>query len=584
MLGRTFTTDIREGATTNELIEKVARENGGEVSKRYYPEFKTWEIVSVRIGDMALVKSSESGIHFSLGEAGIPMAMTQEQGIVFPNAEELRIGRNTRNIALWTTSANFDPGNIADIDRMYSSRGGAVLSKDARDEVSKAHGGVRSGNGILLEENILVLNKDTGEILTVAQHAAREPEPLPFAPMPVLVSSPAYVDIQPASREPVRYDPALFDAFRSRMNDASSLIIKTFDGSIADSVTVRFNPFSQDIRETALSALPQAMDARASSYPRLQNPASAPAQRLSFCMLAFGSIVPSAASRLSPVQPANPRSSASLKQADSGAAPLANPGASSCDAIPALRQKKPASGKQEIPATPSFESAYAAWKASRFSRARLDVPTGFQALERPRKKKRRRNGIAHAREMLREKIQSTLNLTARLLSILRLMRKTAAKAAQKPESESSCIRKKQNAQTLRHNLRDKSPKRSGTENAKGPRPEGPSIKEIRGMRRKGHPAPRSMPASGHSPFKTSKPARKKASVMSQRATRKRMAAPKASFQYARAFRTPRTAWARASLPGAGRKKKLPSHILWEMLGIHWKKRGRKFRMKKNSAP
>ncbi|MFH0884795.1 MAG: hypothetical protein V1861_03730 [Candidatus Micrarchaeota archaeon] len=546
MLGRTFTTTIHEGATTNELIEKVARENGGDVTRRYYPEFKTWEIVSVRIGDSALVKSSESGIHFSLGSAGIPMALTQEQGIVFPNAEELRIGRNTRNIALWTTSANFDPGSIGDLDRMYSGRGGVALSKDARDEISKAHGGIRSGNGILLEENILVLNKDTGEILTVSQHAAKEPESIAFSGGAIQIAYQSYIEIQPAFREIIGFDPGICDAFRSRMTDAKSIIIKTFDGSIADSVTVRFNPFSQDVRETILPALPQALEAIASDSLRPQALASAPAQRLSFCLLAFGTVLPTAASSQAQEYPLNPRPSTSMKQ-------TTRPGPSSHEAIPVLRQKRAMPGRQELPAAPSFESAYRAWKAPRFISARLDVPTGFQKLEKPGKKKGGRDGDAQTRERLREKIQSIINLAAKMLSILKLIQKTARMAAQKTKSEVPIIQKRPKY-TLKGSLRGKRTKPSGAENAKSLKPEGLPAKKA------------------------------KETEQSKLSSRKRKAAAGGSARYPRAFLTSQTTWARAPSPRLGGKKKLPAHFFWEMLGLHWKKRGRKFRMKKNSAP
>jgi len=598
MLGRTFTTSIREGATTNELIEKVARENGGEVTKKYYPELKTWEITSVRIGDAVLVKSSESGIHFSLGEAGIPMAVNKKQVIMFLNAEELRIGWNTRNIALWTTSANFDPGNIADIDRMYSSRGGAVLSKDARDEISKAHGGVRSGNGVLLEENILVLNKDTGEILTVSQHAAREPESIMFSagPVPASLASfsstsssmPAtFTDARTSEHEPTaRYDPALFDAFRSRMNDASSLIIKTFDGSIADSVTVRFNPFSQDERGPALSALPQAADARASISARSRNLANAPAQRISFCLLAFSSIMPQAASPASASELANRGDAASATRTDGASASKAIP------VIPGLRQKKAAHGKREIPAAPSFESAYRAWKASRFSRARLDIPAGFSAPVKPGKKGTLGNPRGISKDRLRRNIQATLDTAAKLLSIMALIRKIAKMTAQKAHAGPGAPlgKQKSNSNQLKDRLACQRRKRDRAEKSKVPRPEANS--EVR-------PAQKARKAEARKPVqpgfglraakpKHAKPAKRTlpAPISLKTKTSRRKDSKEERLDYPKAFRAPQTKHtrARSTQPGVAGKKKLPPHFLWEMLGLHWKRRGRKFRMKKNSAP
>jgi hypothetical protein len=247
MLGRTFRTTIHEGATTNELISQIARENGGEVTMKYYPEFNTSEITSVRIGGVALVKSAESGIHFSLGSSGIPMAATDSNGIVFPNGDELPIGPNIRNIALWTTSANFDPGRVGDLDGMYGSRGGVRASRSALEEISRAHGGGRGAERkLLLDENLLVLNKDTGEILTASEHAAREPPPAPIAPDNVAFGLPQYAVAAPAGVQAVACAPGQFDGFAGREWPEGRLVVRTFDGSVADFVRVQVNPFSQD--------------------------------------------------------------------------------------------------------------------------------------------------------------------------------------------------------------------------------------------------------------------------------------------------------------------------------------------------
>jgi len=260
VLGRTFRTTIREGASAEELIERVARENGGGVAKVYYPEFKTWEIVAVKIGDRLLVKgdskrvaeadfsqfrdgesvrsaaiaaskSSDGGIHFSLGESGIPMAATEEQGVVFPNAEELRIGKNINDIALWTTSAAFDPKNMDDIDSIYRHKGGASITSEAFEQISEAHGGMRSEK-LMLYDNILVLDKDTGEVRTVTEHASRDihfmdvPLPPLFTPGPQTVST------------NIRQDMAVFDGRPERV---SYLLVKTFDGAFTEHVDVGFS-------------------------------------------------------------------------------------------------------------------------------------------------------------------------------------------------------------------------------------------------------------------------------------------------------------------------------------------------------
>ncbi len=70
------------------MIEKIARENGGSVVKKYNPEFNAHEITGVSIGNLDLEKSHE-GIHFYVSQSGIPFISTGGQ-IVFPNADELR--------------------------------------------------------------------------------------------------------------------------------------------------------------------------------------------------------------------------------------------------------------------------------------------------------------------------------------------------------------------------------------------------------------------------------------------------------------------------------------------------------------
>ncbi len=232
--GRVFRTLIREGATVNELIEKVAKENGGWVKKKYYPELKTWEIIRVQIGDILLVKGKEEGIHFGLGTSGIPMASAGEQ-IVFPNAEELRVGKETSNIGLWMTSANFDPGRVADLNQIYSSTGGIRLSDDARKKLEESHGGVRSEK-LLLHDNLLVLDKESGEIRTASEHAAKIAVEGFAAPQ---FQTPTYtsVGLTMATDRGVLAVPMDGSAVR-----VPYLFVKSFDGRITDHISVQFNP------------------------------------------------------------------------------------------------------------------------------------------------------------------------------------------------------------------------------------------------------------------------------------------------------------------------------------------------------
>ncbi len=271
---RSFSTLIREGASTEELIHQVAKENGGGVARVYYPEFDTWEIVAVKIGDILLVKgdpkrvaeadfsdfkdpegmraiaveaakSSTGGIHFSVGESGIPMAVMQDRKIVFPNATELRVGSCTRNIALWTTEVNADPVTLADLNRQYSRQGGVAVSEDAFANIARSHGGMRSDK-ILLEDNLLILDKDTGDIMTAAQYSSSLPkgisryaqkEPLPASPPLAPAEAPARQNAGPAGG--ISLHPSMMDASPARV---PYIITRVFDGSVIDLFSVRYRP------------------------------------------------------------------------------------------------------------------------------------------------------------------------------------------------------------------------------------------------------------------------------------------------------------------------------------------------------
>jgi hypothetical protein len=263
MMGHTFRTNIREGASAEDLIEKIAKENGGGVAKVYYPELKTWEIVAVKIGDQVLVKgepdkvanadfsqfsdpenfrgialraaeNSEGGIHFSIGKSGIPFAIIDQEQIVFPNAEELRIGRNTNNISLWMTSVNVNPVSLADLSQNYSSSGGLQVSRDALQKIEESHGGARCDK-LLLEDNILVLNKDTGEIFTASQFSSAPQTPYaPSFDFDFRASYSIHLDALPVQSQIHNHDG---NQFRNPY-----LLVKTFDGQALEQVRIQMNP------------------------------------------------------------------------------------------------------------------------------------------------------------------------------------------------------------------------------------------------------------------------------------------------------------------------------------------------------
>jgi hypothetical protein len=296
MLGRTFRTSIREGASAEDLIEKIAAENGGGVAKVYYPEFKSWEIVAVKIGDQVLVKgepdkvaradfsqfsepetfrsiairaakNSEGGIHFSIGKSGIPLAITDNEQIVFPNAEELRIGKNTSSISLWMTSVNANPLSMADLSQNYSSSGGLHISRDAMRKIEESHGGVRSDK-LLLEDNILVLNKDTGEIFTASQFS-QVAASLPAPSFDFRIDYSIRAEVPPLQSQIHTHDG---NQFRNPY-----LLVKTFDGQAVENFRIRMNP------------LPEASNPAPKEAKNQKLPKTAPVPKFVFSLLQFKS-------------------------------------------------------------------------------------------------------------------------------------------------------------------------------------------------------------------------------------------------------------------------------------------------------
>jgi hypothetical protein len=430
MLGRSFRTTIHEGATTNELIEKVARENGGEVTKKYYPEFKTWEITAVRIGDAALVKSSESGIHFSLGSHGIPIAiMPGSAGIgtdplvVFPNGDELKVGRGTSNFSLWTTSAPFDPQSIKDLDRIYDNRGGVALSRDALDEISRAHGGGRSGKMALEINNILVLNKDTGEILTVSQHASQENPPAAIAHDAFSFSLPNYATCTPACQESRSYVLPQFDSFRGRLNQ---LVIRTFDGSVADVVRIQMNPFSQDKLDAGLAALPKEQKMIPVPSPLSNTEPAVKSAPPAICMLKFGRENKRDDSGTSPSSPlpASPgaplvRAKRALWRSDERIGP---------DASQSRSRPQPEAIPKILPIT--YDEAAKAWNERRSEPLRLGIPVGAVSLKGPKTWKSGRKKSHPQKAWQMEQVRKVLALAGVLSIIARLLKERARKIAE----------------------------------------------------------------------------------------------------------------------------------------------------------
>ncbi len=241
-LGRTLRTVIHEGATVNELIEKAVKDNGGRIEKKFYPQFGTWEITSIEIDGLCLRKDVKGGLHFYIGPSGIPFAKMQDEHIVFPNGEELKVGFGTNNIYLDKTNDNFNPEKKEDFNSRYAGgvretdaarREPGKSAEDAKKEAQQSHGGARSEK-LLLPKNLLIIDKETGEICLISEHAAKAEG---FAAPQF--QTPEYTSVGLTMSSGAGTIAVPMDGSSTRV---PYLFVKTFDGMITDHISVRFNP------------------------------------------------------------------------------------------------------------------------------------------------------------------------------------------------------------------------------------------------------------------------------------------------------------------------------------------------------
>jgi hypothetical protein len=211
--GSRFSAYVRDGASAEEIIEKVAKAHGGGVAKAYDKELNAHEIVAVKIGRHLLVKDdpdkvsiadfsqfddpdvmkkdtieashkSKGGIHFFLGKTGIPVAIEKDGDLVFPNGEELRPSRDADDIHISLVDYDANPLTLDDLNGMYS--GGVNISEKARsqmlgqlkqelskEKIAEGHGGMRSEKLMLPDTSVLVLNMESGDIMTVSEHGIK---------------------------------------------------------------------------------------------------------------------------------------------------------------------------------------------------------------------------------------------------------------------------------------------------------------------------------------------------------------------------------------------------------------------------
>lgn len=187
-----YFTLISEGSTQMELLHKAAKENGGGVVKLYYPEYGTWEIVGIKIGNDVLVKGDPKalenadysgfrdgdsakrfflnlsreaerngggGIHSFIG-SGIPVMIDEKGNLIFPNFYETPVTRETNEVEFKEEHSKSDPRTIKDILNMYGRK---ESPSDILRKAEKSHGGARFEK-IDEPNNILLIDKDTGEI------------------------------------------------------------------------------------------------------------------------------------------------------------------------------------------------------------------------------------------------------------------------------------------------------------------------------------------------------------------------------------------------------------------------------------
>ncbi len=266
--GRKFHTYIHEGASAEQLIEKIAKENGGGVARVYYPEHDSHEIVAVKIGSQLLVKgdpkrvsegdfsqfedadfvrsaaisasySSKGGIHLFVGSDGIPMAVLENEELVFPNAEELRVSSNINNISLSVVEYNADPLTLGDLNGMY--REGTWISEAAHEEIKTAHGDDRAHKIELPDTSVLILGRETGEIKTASELGSRiRAEGFAYRTEYSLtaITVPKHAQqVQPGLILPTDLGPMHIPLDGSSYR-VPYLYVKLFDGKVSDEVKV----------------------------------------------------------------------------------------------------------------------------------------------------------------------------------------------------------------------------------------------------------------------------------------------------------------------------------------------------------
>jgi len=141
--GKEFTGLVPEDAKINERIELIVKQNGGEIKKKYHDKMKTHEITEISIEDQLLTK-----IHWGIEGGKIPIAVDEEGNILgFLNGEEIK----SKKIEVWKEESTLDPKHI---EELWGNR----------RRVEGAHAGEREKEPDLKQNEIILFDKETGEL------------------------------------------------------------------------------------------------------------------------------------------------------------------------------------------------------------------------------------------------------------------------------------------------------------------------------------------------------------------------------------------------------------------------------------
>jgi len=162
--GERFRGFVPRGATVEEAIEGIAKQNGGEVIKKYYSNMGAFEIVGIRIGRTILMKNEKEGIHWFIGENKIPIIADKNGNIYILNGKEMKVNEKTYDISVAMESSTLNPRNLKELT------GRNDAGEEIRKRIECAHANMRENTAEVYEEKILLFDKDSGEIRFLSEY------------------------------------------------------------------------------------------------------------------------------------------------------------------------------------------------------------------------------------------------------------------------------------------------------------------------------------------------------------------------------------------------------------------------------